>query len=129
MGNGDAEERFREAAKSFMAADEKARSGHLGDIDEQAFQMVLLDLDAAIPGLAGVMLGRALVLKAACFYWLHLAKISKVSVFDVIGAPPDPLLKEGLSYAIKGRNILKELGSSADIPWANDIASKLGEHE
>lgn len=126
MGNKDAEQRFFEAVKSFRIADDKAR-GDLGNIDTKAFQMVIIDLDAAIPGLSGVILGRALVLKAACFYWLHLEKLSKVLVFDVYELP-DPLLEEGLSYALRGRKILEELGSTVDLPWANGVVENLGDH-
>lgn len=126
MGNKDAEQRFSEAVKSFWIADDKAR-GDLGNIDTKAFQMVIIDIDAAIPGLSGVMLGRALVLKAACFHWLYLEKLSKVLLFDV-DEPPDPLLEEGLSYALRGRKILEELGCTEDIPRANDVVEKLGGH-
>lgn len=122
MGDRDAEERFFEAVNNFRTADEKARSDF--KIDEQAFQMVIIDLDAAIPGLTGVTLGRALVLRAGCLYWLHLAKLSRARFFDVT-APRDPLLTEGLAYALKGRKILEEAGSARDLAWADDLVEKL----
>ena len=127
MGNIDAEQKFFEAVKTYRVSDEKAKSSGLNEIDVRIFQMVIIDLDAAIPGLMGVMLGRALLLKASCFHWLHLDKLIKhQSILSVVHAPPDPLLKEGLSYAIRGRKILEELGAKAELPWANDIVDKLG---
>ena len=127
MGSKDAEDRFFEAVRNFRIADDKARNGGPSSIDAQAFKMAEIDLDAAIPGLSGVMLGRALLLKADCLYRQYLAGLDKVSIFEVI-ASVDPLLKEGHTCALKGRKILEELGSTVDLPWANDIVSRLGDY-
>jgi len=67
MGNFDAEQKFIEATKTFRKAEEKARQLN---IDANKFRMVVIDLDAAFLGLDGIMLGRALLLKAYCLYWL-----------------------------------------------------------
>lgn len=128
MANTHAREKFFEAVNTFRSADDQARSGGLDKIDAQAFQMVIIDLDAAIPGLTGAMLGRALVIKGQCIYWLHLdnlVKSGKESGLLDVDTLPDPRLKEGLSCAMKGRNILEELGNTAELPWANDVVNKL----
>ena len=131
MGNKDAEQKFFEAVNTYKTADEKARNGGLNKIDAKTFQTVIIDLDAAIPGLTGVMLGLALLFKAGCLHWLHLDKLFKDRSIDRLfdaDAPPDPLLKEGLSCALRGREILKKLGSTVHLPWANDLVNKLGGH-
>lgn len=131
MGNIDAEQKFFEAVNTYKTADEKARNGGLNKIDAKTFQMVIIDLDAATPGLTGVMLGLALLFKAGCLYWLHLDKLFKDRSSDRLfdgDAPPDPLLKEGLSCALRGREILKKLGSTVHLSWANDLVNKLGGH-
>lgn len=129
MGTIDAKQKFSEAVNTYKVADEKAKSGGLNKIDARTFKMVIIDLDAAIPGLTGIMLGRALLLKACCLYWLHLDKLTKhQSILSVVEAPPDPLLKEGLSCAMRGRKILEEHGSKVDLPWANDTVNKLRGH-
>jgi hypothetical protein len=126
MGNFDAEQKFFEATKTFKIAEEKARKFN---IDANKFRMVVIDLDAAIPGLDGIMLGRALLLKAYCLYWLYLDKISKnKSILDAVMAPTDPLIKEGLSYAMKGLEILEKHGSTVDFPWANGLINELKEY-
>lgn len=133
MANEYAMEKFFAAVNAFKSADDQARSGGLDKIDAQAFQMVIIDLDAAIPALSGIMLGRALVLKGQCIYWLHLDKLTKstdelrLAELRLLGEdiPPDPLLKEGLSCAIKGRDMLEKHGATSELPWANDIVHKL----
>jgi hypothetical protein len=123
MGNLDAEEKFVEAVEAFTIVDDKARASGWRNIDVRAFRSVMIDLDAAIPGLTDENLGRAKLLRAMCCYWLYLNNLPRV--FDV-DAPPDPLLQEGLSYALEGRKILEECGGSeGDLHWANDIVSKL----
>ena len=126
MGNLDAEEKFFEALRAFKPVDERARAS-LKDIDVQAFRSVMIDLDAAIPGLTDENLGRANLLKAVCCHWLYLGNLSKKkSILFVVDAPPDPLLQEGLSYALEGRRVLEECGGSAnDLQLANDTVRKL----
>ncbi|HEV8483778.1 MAG TPA: hypothetical protein VGV87_09535 [Blastocatellia bacterium] len=127
MGNVDAEDKFFEAVEAFKIADEKARSGGLSNINGRAFRSVIIDLDAAIPGLSDESLGRALLLKGTCFYWVHLGELTKKkSIFFDVDAPPHPLLVEGLACAVEGREILKQRGCVQELPWANDIVSKLG---
>lgn len=131
MGNRDAEQKFLEAVNTYRTAEQKARGG-LNKIAPKAFQMVIIDLDAAIPGLTGVMLGLALLFKAGCLHWLHLDELFHLDERSIdlrlldVDAPPDPHLKEGLSCALRGREILKKLGSTVHLPWANDLVKKLG---
>lgn len=129
MGNLDAEEKFFEAVQAFRQADESARSGGLKNIDAHAFKNVMIDLDAAIPGLTDHNLARAKLLKACCCHWLYLNNLSKnESILFVVDAPPDPYLKQGLSYALEGRKILEDSGGSAsDLQWANDTVGKLSD--
>ena len=125
MANLDAEEKFYEAVEAFKLVDEKARGAGPKSIDAPGFKSVMIDLDAAIPGLTDENLGRAKLLKATCCHWLYLNNLSKTLVF-VVDAPPDPFLQEGLSYALEGRKILEECGGSAhDLHWANDTVNKL----
>ena len=130
MGNLDAEEKFFEAVEAFKPVDEKARAGSLKDIDARAFRSVMIDLDAAIPGLIDENLGRAKLLKAACCHWLYLNNLAlkAKSIVFVRDAAPDPLRHEGLSYALEGRKVLEECGGSAnDLKWANDTIRKLSD--
>jgi len=117
-----AKEKFFRAVRTHQTASEKARMPG-AKIDALAFQNVILDLDAAIPYLEGIWSGRALVLKADSIYWLYLAELTKSKVYREL--PKDPLWEEGLSCALKGRQILRERGSDADLPWADDIVNKL----
>ncbi|MGH2543873.1 MAG: hypothetical protein ACRDIB_13810, partial [Ardenticatenaceae bacterium] len=63
MLNQDAQERFRGAAMAFSKIDQKLRDSGPYSVEPDELKEVSIDLDAAIPGLNGVMLGRALVLK------------------------------------------------------------------
>lgn len=120
MSNRDAEDRFRYAVKAFKKADDQARTGYT-HIDVQAFKMVIIDLDAAIPGLDGEKLGAALVFKAHCLYWLFRADMHTSRFFDVDKAANSPLRKDGLALALKGRQILQDLGSTQSVAWADDL--------
>lgn len=124
MGDADAEDKFFEAVEEYKTAEKKARER---ENNPERFRLIIIDLDAAIPGLDGVTLGRALLLKASCFYWLYLLKTrSHKDIFEAANAPePDTMLKEGLPYALKGRELLQKLGSTVDLPWANDIVRKM----
>jgi hypothetical protein len=124
LGDAEAEEKFRDAVEEYQAAEQKALER---ENNPERFKLIIIDLDAAIPGLDGVILGRALLIKASCFYWLYLLKTrSYKSIFEAANAPdPDPMLKEGLPYALEGRELLQKLGSTSDIPWANDIVKKM----
>jgi hypothetical protein len=124
MSHPDAEEKFREAASALADIDKIIRTEGICSIVPRELQGVSIDLDAAIPGLTGVMLGRALVLKAHVLYLLHFAT-DKSLVFDVT-APLDPMLQEGLAYALKGREMLEALGDAKSLDWAYDVIDKLG---
>ena len=129
MGNIDAKQKFFEALDTCRAADERLRSQRV--IDERAYQKVITDLDAAIPSLTGVMLGRALLLKAHSLRRLFLAKLLEMPVYIEDDLPYD-LLKVALLCATRGRQIIEELGNTEDLTWANglvnDIKGMLRDH-
>jgi len=130
MGNGDTETKFREAVNSFRAAEEVARAD-MTNIDQQAFKMALIDLDAALPGLHGIMRGRALLLKASAQHWIYIGQISTYSsIFaamkDVEGkAKLEALRAEALSWAVQGRQFVIEYGGPSDLGWADSVVKKL----
>lgn len=112
---------FLDAVAAYRIAEQNSRGS---TVEASTFKALIQTLDRALPGLEGVTRGRALVLKAACFYWLHLDKMSRQRVFDAY-APPDPLLQEGLRFALEGRQILINAASDVDLPWADDIVRRL----
>ena len=126
MGNADAENKFYEvlmAIKKLYTENDKVP---IISTDEKVFQMILVDIEAALPGLTDVKLGRALLIKADCLYWLLLKKWYNNSPRLVaVDSDPDPLIKGALTCALKGRKILKESGSTEDLPRADDFIKKL----
>ena len=130
MGNSDAEAKFFEALNSFRLAEEAARA-NWSQIDQRAFKMVVIDLDAALPGLDGVTRGRALLLKAASLHWLYVGQVSAYdSVFAMLNdtegqAQLESVRKEALSWALQGREVVAESGTPSDLAWADDLVSKL----
>ncbi len=126
MANQDAEDKFRSAVQTFQKADDQARAD-LTKIDVPTIKMAMIDLDAAMPGLEGEMLGGAMVFKANCLYWLFTADMLTSRLFDVDKAANSPLRKEGLSLALKGRQILHELGNTGSLSWADSLIEKLND--
>jgi hypothetical protein len=130
MGNRDAEAKFLEAVSSFRLAEEAAQADW-SQIDQRAFKMVVIDLDAALPGLDGVTRGRALLLKAASLHWLYVGRVSAYdSVFAMLDdtkgqAQLESLREEALSWALQGREVVAESGTPSDLAWADDLVSKL----
>lgn len=129
MSNQQYENEFFKIVHRFKEADDMARD-RLANIDIQSFRAVNADMDAVIPGLHGVNLGRALLLKAQSIYWIHVGELlnkpEKQLLMEVTQpSPPDLLMKEGLSCAIRGCRLLEELGNTDELPWANDVVSKL----
>ena len=130
MGNTNAEAKFFDAVNSFRFAEQAARA-NMNQIDQRAFKMVVIDLDAALPGLDDVTRGRALLLKAASLHWLYVSQLSAYdSVFamlnDIEGqAQLKSLREEALSWALQGRAVVVESGTPSDLAWADDLASKL----
>ena len=128
MSSPDAEGRFMEAVHAYRAADEKARKDPLRGVDKKAFRLVLVDLEAVIPGLSGAMLGRAYGLTASCYYWLRTAELfeeSKTkSLFDLEAARKSPTRKAGIAAARKALGILAKVPGE-DVAWLEDLVKRL----
>jgi hypothetical protein len=122
----DANERFLEAVKSFQKLEKAARSGSAG-ADEKSFRKVIIDLDAAIPGLEGLHLGRAMLLKAQSLWWIYFLGLNEKNIFGIINNPEkkNQLLAESHELALKGKNILvNHNASDREISWADDLFRK-----
>jgi hypothetical protein len=118
----DAEERFMEAVQAFKKAEDAARA-ELGNIDEKAFRRAIIDLDAAIPGLEGLQLGRAMVLKGQALWWISFAKQSGKILFDVEAENPERA--EAHQLAVEGLALLEQNDAAEhDMSWANDLVEK-----
>jgi hypothetical protein len=124
MSDAYAVDRFMQAAHAFQALEAKLREDTQG-VDPKKIDAVLIDLHAAIPGLDGEDLGRALVFKAYVTHWRFLTELGKKNVFDVIGAPVDPRLVEALDEARRGRVLLR---TANDIKWAEETVKHLEEY-
>jgi hypothetical protein len=127
--SAEAEEKFLDTVYTYRLADEENRKKRFHDIDIQRFQEIIIDLDAVIPGLKGIVLGRALVLKACCFYWILLGREAKENTKFWQGPNPnhESLRSQGLQFALKGRDIfINEEAEDYDISWADDTVEKLG---
>lgn len=130
MGNTDAEAKFFDAVNSFRFAEQAARA-NMSQIYQRAFNMVVIDLDAALPGLDGVTRGWALLLKAASLHWLYVGQFSAYdSVFAMLNdtegqAQLKSLREEALAWALQGREVVVESGTPSDLAWADDLVSKL----
>jgi hypothetical protein len=120
-----AEERFIDAVRAFQQAEEAARA-NAANTPPAAFQRVIIDLDAALPGLDGLSKGRALVLKAQALWWQYFVRLSQNApkLYDP-SAPADPLLAESHLVAVEGRKLLQRLKApQSDLAWADDLVKK-----
>ena len=105
-----AEEKLAEAAGRFIRYDTRWRQGQAGAAGETELREILIDLDAAIPGLEGAPLGRALVLKAHALYyrWLSAVQSRKLLFYD----PSAPDLRapdrEAWEAVTRGRALLAQ---------------------
>ena len=126
--SAEAEEKFEDTVYAYRLVDEENRKKRFHDIDIQRFQEIIIDLDAVVPGLKGIMLGRALVLKACCLHWILIGREAKeTSKFWQPNPNHESLRSKGLQFALKGRNILiDEEAEDYDISWADNIVEKLG---
>jgi hypothetical protein len=123
MSEPDAHDRFMQAARAHEVADGKGRTGAAPD--KRAFQLILIDLEAAIPGLDGFDLGRAYGLVASCHHWLYLAALREMPFFDV-HAPPNPNRKAGLAAAEKARKLLAK-APKHDRKWIDSLLERLAD--
>ena len=120
-----AEERFMDAVRAFQRAEEQSRANSR-NITPKVFQRVVIDLDAALPGLEGLTKGRATLLKAQAMWWQYFVGLSQnpPKFFDP-SAPTDPLLTESHRVAIAGRELLQQLKApQSDLDWADDLVKK-----
>jgi hypothetical protein len=128
MSAKDAEDRFIEAVHAFKDADEKARKDMKRGVNKKVFQLVLIDLDAAIPGLEGRMLGHAYGFKASCYDWIRTAEVMEAAkgsrLFDVYASRKSPTRAAGLSAAKKARSILAKIPNE-DLGWIEDLIEQL----
>ena len=124
MSDAHATQRFQEAVQAFRGLEEKLR-GKISSVAPKKIDAVLIDLAAAIPGLTGEDLGRAMVFKAYVFHWRYLTELSKKVLFNV-DAPVDPRLTEALEEARKGRELLRAPG---DLKWAEATVEQLEEYQ
>jgi hypothetical protein len=125
MSDAYAVRRFLDAVGVFRGMEDRLREDW-NSVDGKKIDAVVIDLDAAIPGLDGEDLGRALVFKAYAMHWRYLTELGKKNIFEVIDAPMDPRLVEALAAARKGRALLK---TPNDIKWADATVQKLVEYE
>lgn len=125
MSDAYAVQRFEEAVGAFRALETKLREDLHSSQDAKKVDAVLIDLGAAIPGLDGEDLGRALVFKAYATHWRIMTELGRKSVFDVINAPVDPRLVEALEEARKGQALLR---APEDIQWAEATVRQLEEY-
>ncbi len=124
MSDAYAIDRFQEAVERFCKLEEKLRE-KISSVDPKKIDAVLIDLSAAIPGLSGEDLGRALVFKAYAFHWRFLTELGKKSMFEVLDVPVDPRLVESLAEARKGRELLR---TPHDLKWAEETVHQLEEY-
>ena len=122
MSDAYATRRFREARRAFQVLEAPLREGMGRGVDARKIESVLIDLDAALPGLDGEELGRALVFKGYVLEWRHLVASSSMNIMDVIDAPPDPRIDQALEAVTKGRALLHDPG---DIAHADELTRRL----
>lgn len=118
----EAEERYFLAGRALQKAEEAARSdvrpGNRND-----FQKAVIDLDAAIPGLEGLSLARAKLLKAHALWWMYFLGL-KGKFYDPT-QPEDPLLAESHALAVEARKLLKRCKAPAeDVKFADGLVAK-----
>lgn len=124
MSDAFASQRFNDAVQAFQALEDALRS-RAGSVDGRKIDAVLIDLEAAIPGLDGQDLGRALVFKAYATHWRYLTELQKKNIFEVIDEGVDPRLKQALADARQGEQLLTDAGDRA---WAASTIQQLEEY-
>jgi hypothetical protein len=128
MSNRDAQERFVNAAKTFHGLEPALQAGG-PNVDPLTIEEVVSDLDAAIPGLTGEDLGRALVFKGYALLWRRIVEIRsdvrRAELAMLRGEKADSRLAAALEGAIRGRELLQAHGTEKDRRWADDVVNKL----
>ena len=101
---------------------EDALRSRAGSVDGKKIDAVLIDLQAAIAGLDGQDLGRALVFKAYATHWRYLTGLQRKNIFEVIEEGVDPRLTQALADAQQGEQLLTDAGDRA---WAASMIQQL----
>jgi hypothetical protein len=126
MLGSDAERKFFEAVHMFKKFDDRLRQNP--DVDEKSFRMVIVDLDAVIPGLSGLFKGRALMLKGLCLDNIHTIRMIHDSplVYDLnVAKKLEPIAREAHKCIKDGHKILmKENISQEEKDWVDDVLRK-----
>ena len=122
MSDAYATQRFHEGLRAFQALEAPLREGLGRGVDAKKIDAVLIDLDAALPGLDGQERGRALFFKAYVLDWRRIVEFSGKSVFEAIETPPDPRIDLALEALRQGRALLQD---PDDIARADDLAKRL----
>ena len=126
----NAEEKFEDAVFAYEQVRKnimKRRFFEVEQTDMQKFQEIVIDLDAAIPGLeGGLILGGALLLKAECLHWIYLGSVMdselNQSSQDTDRLSHESLFSQGLQLALKGKEILVSDGAGENyLSWADSI--------
>jgi hypothetical protein len=118
-----AAEKLEEAVASFARLEEKFRASKIREVPRAQIQAVMTDLDAAIPGLSGAERGRALLLKAMCFEYRFLHRLSQSPLYDP-SSPDSQLPRNAMDCAVQGRALL-EKHAKEDVPWADSVIAHL----
>lgn len=121
MSDAYAVQRFSDAVQAFRVLEDALRS-RAGSVDGKKIDAVLIDLQAAIAGLDGQDLGRALVFKAYATHWRYLTELQRKNIFEVIEEGVDPRLTQALADAQQGEQLLTDAGDRA---WAASIIQQL----
>lgn len=97
----------------------------------QKFQEIIFDLDAAIPGLEGLMLGRALLVKAQCLKWIYRGSyMNREQNQSSQDTDNESLVSQGLQLALKGKELLISEGADEnDLSWADGVVKDVGSKE
>jgi hypothetical protein len=122
MSDAYATRRFHEALRSFQALEAPLREGYGRGVDARRIDAVLIDLEAALPGLDGEERGRALMFKGYVLHWRHIVDWSGKSVFEAMEAPPDPRIEQAVESLRQGRVLLQD---PDDISRADDLMKRL----
>ncbi len=117
----DARERFLDAVRSMQETEAKTQK------DEKPFRMVVIDLDAAIPGLSELDKGRAIYLKAKALWWIYILRLSVMDEVKQLTSisQKQPALSECHELAVQGKEILVSNGANkVEIDWVEDLIKK-----
>jgi hypothetical protein len=132
MSDSDAEARFRLGMSQLREIDRRLDEFEIDDLSTRDVDAAVADLDAAIEGLSGLALGRALLLRA------HAADLRlTVTTFADAAAgknfadirrenDSDNRWKQAaLQDAERGRDLVAAAGETTDLDWADRLIALL----